>query len=558
MNAYLWSNRAFFDQSGALSHFQAVGVDITERRRAEQAEQQLREQLQERQRELEAIFEAARSVSIVKTDLESVILEASTGAEELFGYAREELIGSHASQLVTDPEVDHAHVTRLVREREPLRRETELIRRDGSTFPAQLTIHPVTDHRGDVVAAVGVSLDMSDQKRAERELKEAVEAKTTFLNAVSHDLRTPLNALMGFLELLDEPGLPEQQHAEYIKYCRQGAQRLLGLIDSLLDLSRLQAGRLAVTPAPFNLHALIDCQHAEFRHLAAERGLELGCRVDPHLPQWVEGDATRLAQTLSNLLSNAVKYTDEGRVDLEVVPQEGERVTFRVRDTGPGIPQPAQEQIFSAFDRGYYAGAQRGHGLGLAIVRELLSLLGGELNLDSAPGLGTTFSVTVPLPAVAAPAASSRAGDGDPGGVESSQAIDVPEHSLRVLVADDEPANVMLARIMLEQLGCSVTTAENAADALASWGEGAFDLLVLDRALPDLYGEQVAERIRAQEQTKGSPGVPIALYTAYGRTEVSDLLGGALFDAYLGKPLDRSELKRLVEYVAHHTRLSRL
>ncbi|MBK5944760.1 hybrid sensor histidine kinase/response regulator [Halorhodospira halophila] len=555
----LWTIRAFFDQRGAQSHFQAVGVDITERRRAEQAEQQLREQLQARQRELEAIFEAARSVSIVKTDLESVILEASTGAEELFGYAREELIGRHASQLVTDPEVDHAHVTRLVREREPLRRETELIRRDGNTFPALLTIHPVTDYRGEVVAAVGVSLDVSDQKRAERELAEAVEAKTTFLNAVSHDLRTPLNALMGFLELLEEPGLPESQRAEYMRHCRQGAQRLLALIDSLLDLSRLQAGRLTLSPAPFDLHAVIEGQCAEHRHLAEERGFALACRIDPQLPQWVEGDATRLAQLLSNLLSNAVKYTDEGRVDLEAVPQEDGWITFRVRDTGTGISPADQEQIFSAFDRGGYAGAQRGHGLGLAIVRELLKLLGGELNLDSEPGVGTTFSVTVPLPQLAAPDKSAEANaGGDPDALEASQAVDAPERSLRVLVADDEPANVMLARIMLEQLGCSVTTAENAIDALAAWGEEAFDLLVLDRALPDLYGEQVAERIRAQEQTKGSPGVPIALYTAYGRTEVSDLLDGALFDAYLGKPLDRSELKRLVVYVAHHTRLSRL
>ncbi|MFW6278418.1 MAG: PAS domain-containing protein, partial [Halorhodospira sp.] len=170
----LWTNRAFFDERGALSHFQAVGMDITERRRAEYAEQQLREQLQARQRELEEIFTAARSVSLIKTDLDGVIQEASSGAEAIFDYPRQALIGRHVGFLHTEAERERLpeYVDRLLREQAPIRMETELVRRDGQTFPALFTLHTITDHRGDVVATLGVSLDISEQKRAEQALRQ--------------------------------------------------------------------------------------------------------------------------------------------------------------------------------------------------------------------------------------------------------------------------------------------------------------------------------------------------------------------------------------------------
>ncbi|MCG5534414.1 HAMP domain-containing histidine kinase, partial [Halorhodospira sp. 9621] len=163
------------------------------------------------------------------------------------------------------------------------------------------------------------------------------KAKTTFLNAVSHDLRTPLNALTGFVELLAEPDLDEEQRQEYVQHCRNANRRLLELIDSLLDLSRLQAGRLELRPAPCDLHAAIESQHSVYDSLAKEHGLAFYCSIEPGVPQSVEADATRLGQILSNLLSNAIKYTHEGQVDLRVCAEAGGRISFRVRDTGPGL-----------------------------------------------------------------------------------------------------------------------------------------------------------------------------------------------------------------------------
>ncbi|BAU58650.1 diguanylate cyclase/phosphodiesterase with PAS/PAC sensor [Halorhodospira halochloris] len=525
--------------------------DITERRRAEQAEQQLREQLEARKHDLEAIFAAAESVSLIKTDLNSVILEASTGAEALFGYSREELIGRHVSLLHTDADSERlpGYVDPLCHEHQPARMETELVRRDGSRFPALLTIHPITNSRGELVEMLGVSFDISDQKRAAQDLAEAVAAKTTFLNAVGHDLRTPLNALTGFVELLATSDLEEEQRQSYVQQCRHASRRLLELIDSLLDLGRLQSGRLKLQPAPFDLHAAIESQCTVHRHLAEEHGLQFTSEIEPGVPQWVEADATRLGQILSNLLGNAIKYTNEGQVDLTVSAGHGEWISFRVRDTGPGISPEDQEHIFAAFDRAGYRGSRSGHGLGLAIVRELTELFGGEVSLQSAPGVGSTFSVTLPLPPVAAPEATQNADSGC-GRASLPLSGDAPASTLNVLVADDETVNVFLARTLLEQLGCTVTTAEDGAGALEAWQTRTFDALIIDRNMPGFDGEELAERIRSEERAQGHTRVPIALYTAYARSEVESVIEAGLFDAFLSKPLDRAELRQWIESLA--------
>ncbi|SEP95161.1 PAS domain S-box-containing protein [Ectothiorhodospira magna] len=391
----LWTNRAFFDEHGTLTHFQSVGVDITERHRAEAAEQQLRRELQRRQSELEGIFAAATSVSLIKVDLDLIIQEVSPGTVALFGYSREALLGQHVSMLHTQDPVDATN------EDLPIRVETELLRRDGSTFTACLTVHPVCDAQGKMVAALGVSFDISDQKRAERVLAEALETRTHFMNAVNHDLRTPLNTLMGFADLLADTDLTEGKRREYKHHCQQAGKKLLALVDSLLELSSLQAGGGHAVAETFNLHETIEWQFQNYHELARDRGLALEIFIDPAVPEWVTGDATKLDQLLSNLVSNAIKYTKEGRVDLKVHAQgQDDRVTFLVSDTGEGISPERQERIFNAFDRGGYEGEQKGFGLGLTIVRELIDLLGGEMDLDSTPGVGSTFKLTLPLPAV--------------------------------------------------------------------------------------------------------------------------------------------------------------
>ncbi|MCG5549513.1 ATP-binding protein, partial [Halorhodospira halochloris] len=380
-------------------------------------------------------------------------------------------------------------------------------------------------------------------------LAEAVKAKTTFLSAVSHDLRTPLNALMGFLELLDDPQLSPEQRSEYMEQCRQGAQRLLGLIETLLDLARLEAGRLELRPRATESPALIDNQVAMLRSRACEKGLSLDYSIAEAVPRWVEVDDTRLGQLLSNLLSNAVKYTQQGGVELEVRTVDNTRVSFAVHDTGQGLTEQQQKEIFTAFDRGGYRGTSQGYGLGLAIVSELINLLDGELSLSSTPGQGSTFAFTIPLPRASEPSpegeSSIAAGESDAEPTASSA-----RRPLNILVADDEPANVMLAQALLIRLGCEVVCAQSGTEALAAWQAEDFDMLLLDLKMPDLDGDQVARSVRAEEHEQGRRPTRIVLCTAYAYSEVESLISESGCDAYLGKPLDRSALSSLLDWVA--------
>ncbi len=507
-------------------------------------EERLRRQLEHRQRELEAIFRAATSVSLIKTDLQGIIREVSTGTEALFGYSRDELIGRPVS-LVHRPE-DRAHpeaiIEHLRNDSTPARREMELMRSDGSTFPTVFSVHPIADNDGNLIATLSVTFDISDQKRVKQALEQALRAKSDFLNAVSHDLRTPLNALLGFSQLLAEPNLAAEERERYAEYCQRSGERLHGLIDSLLELSRLQSGRLQARAEALDLPALLEGQCALYQPAAQTKGIDLTCRVDAGLPRWVRGDRTRLEQALSNLIDNAVKYTTAGAVTVTARP-DGQRVAFSVEDTGPGIPTEARDQIFAAFDRGDYQGEQQGHGLGLSITREIAQLIGGELRLSSVEGRGTTFTLTAPLEALDDRRASRVQRP-------PTETPERPAPGLRILVAEDEPTNAILARTLLERLEARVTVVEDGVQALRAWREHSFDLLLLDLQMPGLDGLQLTRAIRDEESDRASAPVPIALFTAHARSEVEQQGFQAGCDEFLTKPARRDDLQALLARLA--------
>ncbi|ABM62913.1 ATP-binding protein [Halorhodospira halophila] len=502
--------------------------------------QRLRRQLEHRQRELEAIFQAATSVSLIKTDLEGIIQETSTGTEALFGYARHELIGRPVA-LVHRPE-DHTQpgtiIERLRNDRTPVRREMPLMRSDGSTFPALFSVHPITDAHDELIATLSVTFDISDQKRVEQELEQAVRAKSDFLNAVSHDLRTPLNALMGFSQLLAETDLTPEERQRYAEHCRRGGERLHGLIDSLLELSRLQSGGMRAHTEPLALPALIEEQCALFRPAAERKGIELACQISADLPRWIQGDRTRLEQALSNLIDNAIKYTEAGHVRI-TASAEGEQITLAVEDTGPGIPAENRDRIFAAFDRGNYQGEQQGHGLGLAIAREIAQLMGGNLHLDSEQGRGTTFTLTARLQTLCEETTPHAQRPCQP-------AKGPPQPGLRILVAEDDPTNAILARTLLERLDAQVTVVEDGVTALHTWRDGTFDLLLLDLQMPGLDGLQLARAIRHEENQEHRAPARIALFTAHARSEVEQRGFEAGCDEFLTKPARKGDLEALL------------
>ncbi|BAU58673.1 diguanylate cyclase/phosphodiesterase with PAS/PAC sensor [Halorhodospira halochloris] len=500
----------------------------------------------QRQEELEGIFKAATSVGLVKTDLASSVIDVSAGAEQLFGYSREELIGQPVNCLhITEDQADLAKwVGHLVCEQRELNFETRLMRKSGESFPARLFIHPIQDEHGSVVATLGVTFDISDLKAVQQQLEDASRIKTTFLRAVSHDLRTPLNALISYVELLGNADLSREQRQNFVKRCQEAGERQAQLIDSLLDIARLQSGNIQLKRVPMELHQLLEEQCRLLLQRAQEEGLTLEWSIAEDVPGWVIGDPTRLVQVLSNLVENAIKYTDRGRVCVEVQAEGGELVGFAVKDSGPGLSEAQQQTMFNAFDRLGYDGPVAGSGLGLAIAKELAHRLGDGLWVESAPGQGSTFGFTAHLP----PCAPAQK-------VEDKIEEQLPEsnslgQSLRVLVAEDEQTSAVVVPLRLQRLGCEVTLVKRGDAALEAARQGVFDLLLLDLSMPGLNGIEVARVLRSEEDARpGVRRVPKVLCTAYSREEIEQEFDLVEVDALLEKPIREKHLRQLISRV---------
>ena len=382
----------------------------------------------------------------------------------------------------------------------------------------------------------------AERERARRRAEDASAAKSRFLATVSHELRTPLNGILGTAELLAREPDDGQDRRQRLEVLRQSGAHLLGLIDDLLDISRIEAGRFELHPEPTPLRPLLDSVCALLQPLADVRGLSLGHQIDPTVPAAVMADAPRVRQVLLNLLGNALKFTDQGEVALHLVHDAG-LLRFSVRDSGRGIPPERLGAIFEAFERVETAGQVTGTGLGLTISRQLARAMGGDLYAHSRPGEGSVFTFTLKAPGVAwsapAPAPTASA----PAAPASLQG--------EVLLVEDNPVNAMVARGMLEHLGLQVRSAEDGEQALAEMQRLRPDLVLMDCQMPHLDGWQATRRWRALEQAGTSPRLPIVALTANVVQGDRERCLAAGMDGYLPKPIDPT---RLAEVLQRHLR----
>jgi len=339
----------------------------------------------------------------------------------------------------------------------------------------------------------------SEIERVNAELEAALAARKTFLATMSHEIRTPMNGIIGMAELLDVSQLTDDQ-GRMVDVIRSSGTSLLQILNDILDLSKLEAGRMTAESVPFRPRVVVDDVVELMRHGDLAADVTLGTAFDD-VPDVLEGDPGRFRQVLLNLVGNAVKFTREGSITVSVSWDRG-TLSCAVADTGPGIAPSARARLFQPFVQvdGSHDRTHGGTGLGLAISRRLVDLMGGALTVESHLGAGSTFRFTVQAPAPET--TEERA-------VAPGAALDGAGFESRVLVVDDNPVNLTVARVMLERLGCRVTAVDSGQAALDAWAERPFDLVFMDVQMPEMDGLEATRRLLAV-----GAGAPVVALTA--------------------------------------------
>ena len=367
---------------------------------------------------------------------------------------------------------------------------------------------------------------------------QANSAKSRFLAMMSHDIRTPLNGVIGMLGLLDDATLSSDQQ-QTLNLARASGQQLRVLLDDIIDLARSEAGKLQLNPIHTDLAKLLGDSAAFWRYAAAHKQLTLDAVLDPGLPKWVSVDPVRLRQLIDNLLSNAIKYTVRGGISLRADLVAGDRLRVEVIDTGIGIPPSRRMELFQDFGQLQMQGSEPGGaGLGLAICRRIIEVMDGTIGVESTTP-GSCFWFEVPCRKVSAPYAAAESAvrpltrkDGGP---------------LRVLVAEDIATNRIVVEGHLSKLSCEVTLVENGKEAVDAVAAGDFDLVLLDMAMPVMDGAEAAREIRAMAGAKRK--TPIVALTAYARPEELAPIMEAGANASASKPIVGEDLYKVIKSV---------
>jgi PAS domain S-box-containing protein len=510
--------------------------------RARQRQYQIRDHFAERERDMQALALLAAIVAssddaIVSTTLAGRILTWNAGAERLFGYSAAEAIGQPITLLIPEERHDEepALLGRIRRGERIEHFETVRVAKDGRRIAVSLTVSPVRDANGEIIAASKIARDITQRKEAEAALREADRRKNEFLAILAHELRNPLAPIRNSLHILRMSAANDPSAECVSEIMERQVNHMVRLVDDLLEISRITSGKIELRKESVELAAIVRGAVETSRPLIEDAHHQLALAIPPE-PLTLEADAVRLTQVIANILNNAAKFTDaRGQIWL-TVRREGESVTISVRDNGKGIPADMLPYVFDLFTQANpsFDRAQGGLGIGLALVKSLVEMHGGSVRAHSdGPGKGSEFVVRLPLVASPFP----------PGRAEPKPRPSTVLASRRVLVVDDNRDAAESLGILLKLLGADVHVVYNGVDALEAVTLYRPAVVLVDIGMPNMDGHEVARQIRQRSEFQD---VTLIALTGWGQEEDRRLSQRAGFNYHLIKPADAGALQTLL------------
>ena len=535
--AAIVSVTALRDDQGGIIGYLLIGTDNTARKQVEAERMLLDQRVRDQQFYTRSLIESNID-ALITTDPRGIITDVNKQMEALTGCTRDELIGAPFKDYFTNPERAEAGIKLVLGEGKLTDYELTARARDGKETVVSYNATTFHDRDRKLQGVFAAARDVTERKRYEQSLQQANRSKSVFLANMSHEIRTPMNAILGFSQLMQrDQGLTPQQ-CQYLGTINRSGEHLLALINDILEMSKIEAGRTTLNPSTFDLLVLLKDLEMMFRVRTDEKKLSFSVDMIGDVPQYIVTDINKLRQVFINVIGNAVKFTEQGGIGLRVLADNahatGPFLKVEIEDTGPGISSDDQDKLFRHFEQtktGQQAGT--GTGLGLAISREFVRLMGGDITVKSQVGKGSVFSIHLPL---------------KEGEAQAVQAKDNPRHVLklvpgqatcRVLIADDIEDNRQLLAQLLGPVGFEIRLATNGAEAVEEFEAWRPHLILMDFRMPVMDGHEAIHRIRAMP---GGEIPKIIAVTASAMDENRHELMEIGADDFLSKPFREVEL----------------
>jgi PAS domain S-box-containing protein len=528
---------ALRDDQSAIIGYLLIGTDNTARKQVEAERMLLDQRVRDQQFYTRSLIESNID-ALITTDPRGIITDVNKQMEALTGCTRDELIGAPFKDYFTNPERAEAGIKLVLGESKLRDYELTARARDGKETVVSYNATTFHDRDRKLQGVFAAARDVTERKRYEQSLQQANRAKSVFLANMSHEIRTPMNAILGFSQLMlrDQELTPRQ--CQYLGTINRSGEHLLALINDILEMSKIEAGRTTLNPSTFDLPVLLKDLEMMFRVRTDEKKLSFSVEIIGDVPQFIVTDINKLRQVFINVLGNAVKFTEQGGIGLSVrANREGASGPFlrvEIEDTGPGISADEQDKLFHHFEQtktGQQAGT--GTGLGLAISREFVRLMGGEITVSSQVGKGSVFVIQLPLTEGEAQAVQAKEKPRQVLKLHPGQA------TCRVLIADDVEDNRQLLAQLLDPVGFEVRLAANGAEAVQEFEEWRPHLILMDFRMPVMDGHEAIRRIRAMA---GGEGPKIIAVTASAMDENRQELMAIGADDFISKPFREAEL----------------